>query len=87
MKNKHKKDNHHRLPSALGGTDDYPRNNLVHVPVRKHRAWHTLFSGDMTLEQIVHQLNETWIDPRFILRIEKREENTHISGQLKIRFP
>lgn len=58
-KKKDRFDYHHRLSRAIGG-DDSPEN-LVRVVKRSHEAWHILFNGRMTLEQIVHQLNTKWI--------------------------
>ena len=88
MKNKYKRDVHHRLSRACGGTDHFPANNMIRVPRRKHVAYHRLFPGDMCLCDIVKQLNEVWIDPRYKLVIEKREEKPqHVRGQLKLPFP
>lgn len=62
---------HHRLGKSNGGTDTFPENNVILVPRRKHQRFHTMF-GSMTVEQIVAELNEVWIDPRVKLVIEER---------------
>lgn len=62
---------HHRLAQANGGTDFFPENNVIFVPRRKHERFHALF-GSMTVEQIVRELNEVWIDPRVKLVIVSR---------------
>lgn len=63
MKKKSKRDEHHRLSQALGGTDEYPEGNIVTVSKVRHRHWHALFDGNRTLESIVYELNEVWIRP------------------------
>lgn len=60
-----KKTRHHRKPKHQGGTDD--RENIKYVTDKKHKAWHVLFSGTMKVPQIAHQLNNTWIDPDYVL--------------------
>jgi ribosomal protein L9 len=62
---------HHRLGQSNGGTDTFPENNVILVPRRKHQKFHALF-GSMTVEQIVAELNEVWIDPRYKLVIHRR---------------
>jgi hypothetical protein len=64
-------DYHHRLPQSKGGTDYYPEGNLVRVNKVKHAHWHALFAN-RDLEDIVDELNNLWIDPRFKLTIEQR---------------
>jgi len=73
MKKRNKKDNHHRLSKALGGSDTFPKFNLVEVPKHKHEAWHTLFAGHRSLESIVQELNLVWIRPDKKLIIVDRE--------------
>ena len=53
---------HHRKPVCQGGTDEH----IKYVTDKKHKAWHVLFSGTLTMPQICHQLNTTWIDPEFV---------------------
>jgi len=72
MKKGQRYDYHHRLPQRQGGTDTFPEGNLVRVKQERHRHWSALFSGDRTLESIVDEINGVWIDPRYILKIQKR---------------
>lgn len=41
--------------------------------IKRQRSWRRLF-GDMTLEQMMQDINEVWIDPDFRLGIETRQE-------------
>lgn len=61
---------HHRKSKALGGKGD--SENLSHVPQSKHAAWHTLFSGELTVKQIAHIINSTWLDPDWELVPQRR---------------
>lgn len=65
-----RKTRHHLRPKCQGGTDD--SSNIKYVTDKKHKAWHILFSGTMTVPQIAHQLNNTWIDPEWVLIPFKR---------------
>lgn len=60
---------HHRRPRSLGGknTDE----NMSHVSVAKHRAWHTLFRN-YTPHQIAKIINDIWLDPEFEFTVERR---------------
>jgi len=71
MKKKAKFDNHHRLPRSRGGTDFYPKDNLIRVNKYRHANWHRLWA-DMSLEEIVEEMNRLWIDPRYELKIERK---------------
>lgn len=71
MKKKAKTDYHHRLPRSRGGTDFFPEGNLVRVNKVRHANWHRLWA-DRSLEEIVDEMNELWIDPRYKLVIERR---------------
>lgn len=82
MKTKMKTDLHHRLPRLQNGTDTFPENNLVVVPKKRHAHWHALFSGNRTLESIVQELNNVWIDPRYEIFIKEKE--IPIKGQLSL---
>jgi hypothetical protein len=56
---------HHRCPRSQGGSKNKPvKGNCVVVDAIKHYFWHCLF-GNMTGEQIAHELNTKWLDPRF----------------------
>ena len=72
---------HHRQPIAQGGSGT--RTTLVMH--KQHIAWHNLFSGDMTVPDIVQSLNDYWIDPRYIIKCEKLE--TADPNQLELQFP
>lgn len=82
MKQKYKKTNHHRLPRACGGTDDYPVGNVILVSKRRHEAYHQLFSGERCLESIVNELNNVWIRPDKMLIIVDRKQGD--PNQLKL---
>ncbi len=58
---------HHKRSRSQGGNNDL--NNISHVSEVRHRAWHTLFSGDRSIESIVEELNRVWIDGRYKLVI------------------
>ena len=62
---------HHRKPISLGGTN-HP-NNLVRVSKIAHMHWHSLF-GALPIEEIVKLLNDTWLDPTYVLVCVKTEE-------------
>ena len=61
---------HHRLPKSKGGTD-LP-TNISMMPRKQHEAWHTLFENK-SVEQIVELLNDVWIDPYYLIKIERRD--------------
>lgn len=65
-----RKTKHHRKPQAQGGGDE--DSNISFVRENKHRAWHLLFSGDMTPEDIAREINEVWLDPDFKLVVVRR---------------
>jgi len=57
---------HHRLPVSLGGGNE--EENRIMVPRHRHDAFHRFFTVNgrcMTVEEIVEELNLTWIDYRF----------------------
>jgi len=60
---------HHRKPRSLGGKDI--DENMSHVSVSKHRAWHTLFKN-FTAEQVAKVINDIWLDPDFKLIVQRR---------------
>lgn len=64
---------HHRKPRSLGGKDN--DENMSHVSVSKHRAWHNLFKN-YSAEQIVKIINDIWIDPEYKLILQRRN-NVH----------
>ena len=53
---------HHRKPKKHGGSGKLNSPNMVHVPIVKHRAWHTLFETK-TPTEIAATINRTWLDP------------------------
>lgn len=65
-------DHHHRLPRSRGGTDEYPKGNLVRVSKVRHAHWHALFAN-RSLESIVAELNKVWIDPQMKLVITHKD--------------
>jgi len=56
---------HHRRPVAQGGRHWEPETNQVQIRQNQHRAWHTLFQGDMTPDDIACVINHLFLDPRF----------------------
>ena len=63
-----KRNKHHRRCKSNGG--DNSRNNLVWVNASKHAAWHKLFQN-MTPHEIIEEINQKWLDPRYKLKLEK----------------
>lgn len=61
---KKKTDKHHRKPSSIGG--DSSERNISHILVKKHEAWHMLFSN-MAAEEIAREINHFYIDPDYVL--------------------
>jgi hypothetical protein len=51
---------HHRKMKCHGGKKT--PENMSNVPVKLHRAWHTLFK-DRKPEDIAAYINAVWIDP------------------------
>jgi len=76
MKQKKRKQTsrHHRLPTAQDGTSKYPKHNVVLVSKEKHDAWHTLFAGDMTAQQIAEEITRYWIDPRLRMIVVQKQD-------------
>lgn len=77
-KNRRPLSRHHRHPQSLGGTDE--PNNIIMVPVTKHRAWHTLFNN-LPPEQIAKTISETWISTDYVMIAVHKEKGLSI-GQL-----
>lgn len=67
--NKMHLDKHHRKPSSLGG--DNSEENISHVPIIQHQAWHILFSNHSP-HTIAHIINDKWLDPEFELVVRRR---------------
>lgn len=64
---------HHRKPKFFNGTDD--RWNMIGVDEKRHIAFHYIFSINgrpMTIEEIVRDLSQTWIDPSWIITAQRR---------------
>ena len=53
---------HHRRPKSLGGTDEFPPNNISWTKRKHHEAWHKLF-GTAHPVQIARIITELWLDP------------------------
>ena len=64
---------HHRKPKKLGGSGKITSPNMAHVPIVKHRAWHTLF-GTKTPQEIAETINATWLDPEWEMVAVKKEK-------------
>lgn len=71
-KKKDRYDFHHRLPVSRNGTDTFPTGNLKRVNKVRHAHFHALFTN-RSVESIVDELNEVWLDPRVKLVITIRE--------------
>lgn len=66
-------DRHHRKPKSLGGKDD--DRNISFVPVKQHRAWHTLFRNESP-QEIARRINLAWLDPDFYFVCVPRKRKT-----------
>lgn len=64
---------HHKKPKVNGGSGKISSGNMVEVRVDHHRAFHMLFDTK-PVPDIARILNETWIDPAWMLVAVKREE-------------
>lgn len=71
-------DIHHRKPKARGGKG--ARGNKITVPKHLHIHYHALFQSKDP-NQVAKILNETWIDPNFLLVVVKRDRQKEFSGQ------
>ena len=71
---------HHLKSRARGGTND--SSNLKRVDEKLHNNFHALFPNTHP-EKICEVLNETWIDPDFILIAVKRDTVKSISKLIK----
>lgn len=63
------KTRHHRKCKSNGGT--FAKRNISRVKSSLHQAFHILFSNKNTYG-IAQVLNDTWIDPDYILIVKKR---------------
>ncbi len=60
---------HHRKSRCRKGSNDH--TNISNVSQKAHRAFHLLFGhGDPC--RIERELNETWIDPAYIVTIRRK---------------
>jgi hypothetical protein len=62
---------HHRRARVHGGKNG---DNVVMVDQRLNRAYHQLF-GPGDVHHIAQTLNETWIDERYVLVVQLRQQN------------
>ena len=62
------KDIHHRQNRACGKTRAYP----IRVNKRLYAFFHALF-GHKDVYQIAQDLNDRWISPEYILKVERRK--------------
>ncbi len=68
-KKNHSMSDHHRKPQCKGGKR--LNGNISRVRDDYHRAYHLLFKeGDP--EYIAKVLNETWIDPEYLVIVIKK---------------
>ena len=64
---------HHRRAKTNRGSGKISSGNMVEVRADHHRAFHLLFETKSTPD-IARVLNETWLDPEWMLVAIKREE-------------
>lgn len=64
---------HHRIPQSHHNSSNESWNISL-VPLKKHQAYHTLFSND-NVYKIAEKLNRIWINPYFKFVVEKRTEH------------
>lgn len=69
---KHHRDNHHRLPTSKGGTND--PSNISRVKITEHRAYHQLFRN-LLPQEVAAILTKTWIDPAYYLVAIPRQKS------------
>jgi hypothetical protein len=69
---------HHRKARANGGSDR--ESNISIVPIRAHHAFNALFGGSptpdhvaLTLEAVLRQINDVWLDPAYEIVAVKRQ--------------
>lgn len=64
---------HHRKPVAQGGRHYQPKNglsNTIKLTKKQHEAWHTLFDGLETPEQICAKCN-LLLDPDYYFVVRR----------------
>ena len=61
---------HHRIPKSK--TPDKRGGAIVSVPSNKHEAYHLLFDNKNP-DEIAKILNDTWIDPNWVMIAIKKE--------------
>lgn len=64
---------HHKIPKVHGGSGHLSSGNMVEVRVDYHRAFHLLFDTK-PVSDIARILNDTWIDPTWVLIAVKKEK-------------
>jgi hypothetical protein len=69
-----RKNIHHRRPKAQGGSNR--PENLSVVDTERHSLWTQMFDGTMTPKEIIDDINNKWIDERYmVVLIERRSGN------------
>ena len=63
-------DKHHRKPKAQGGKSN--RRNISYLTKEEHEAWHKIFNGHRTPEEIADILTRKFIDPDYFMVAIKR---------------
>ncbi|MDC1191162.1 hypothetical protein N8148_03070 [Gammaproteobacteria bacterium] len=74
---------HHRRPQAQTKKKDQVAPILVDK--RRHKAWHDLFHGKMSVEDIIEDINNFWIDDRYVIKYEKKETKDPNQKELPFR--
>jgi hypothetical protein len=63
---------HHRKPRSLfpkGKVNNNPEN-ISHIKLKHHSAWHILFSS-MTAQEIAEEINKYYLDPEFKFKVKR----------------
>ena len=62
---------HHRKSKAQKGRSN--RRNISWLNEEEHKAWHILFNGELTPQEIAKKINERYLDPDwFMVAIDRR---------------
>lgn len=87
MKKLPRKNRHHRKGRCYTGGIPFDGNingvpNVVMVDYKKHCAFHTLFTDSHPIS-IANELNETWINPEYLMVAIPKETARKIQNLLK----
>ena len=71
---------HHRKPVSVGGSN--VAQNISYVTRERHEMYHTLF-GSGTVQEVLHELNTTWLDQEVIVVALSRRQLKLLISQFK----